>query len=274
VTVLAFATSHVARASESSRTWSWTTNNGRSFKAKFVRLQSTALVVAKGRIEFKVPVFELSPKSIELARHLAKKQPPTATDVGPVLVATHPDAEPAPVAETLPAAAPASPPAVGSFAFGPSILAFCRDNVGKKIGIGQCASLAEEALKDAGAAPRAATDWPEEGDYVWGDPVAFIEAGFTGPKGVQDLQKVEPGDIVQFHHVRFSGFYHGQEGVYHYEARHHTAVVESVDPAHRTITVLHQNWNGQQLVRRQTLSLRGLGSGWLRIYHPMPPPAT
>jgi hypothetical protein len=162
---------------------------------------------------------------------------------------------------------------VGAFAFGPSILAFCQDSVGKKIGIGQCASLAEEALKDAGAAPRAAADWPGDGDYVWGDPVAFIEAGFAGLKGMQDLEKVQPGDIIQFHHVRFSGFLHGLDGVYHYEARHHTAVVESVDLGRRTITVLHQNWNGQQLVRRQTLLLRGLGSGWLRIYHPVAPPA-
>ena len=268
--VFVFAAGPFAHGSESSRTWRWTTNNGRYFKAKFVRLQSTALVVAKGRIEFKVPIFELSPKSIELARRLAKKRPPAAEPVGPVLAATHPDSVPA--VDAAPAIVPASPPPVASFSLGPTILAFCRESVGKKIGIGQCATLAEEALKDAGAAPRGA-DWPNDGDYVWGDPVAFIQAGISGLKGVQNLEKVEPGDIIQFHSARFSGFDHGQAGVYHYEARHHTAVVESVDSSHKTITVLHQNWNGHQFVRRQTLPLRGMTSGWLRIYHPVPPPA-
>jgi hypothetical protein len=253
--------------------WRWTTNNGRTFKAKFVRLQNTALVVAKGRIEFKVPIFELSPKSIELAKHLAKKRPPTAEPVGPVIAATHPNDDPIPPAAAIPATDPVLLPTVASFSLGPSILAFCRENVGKKIGTGQCAMLAEEALKDVGATPRG-PDWPGEGDYVWGEPVAFIQAGISGLK-VKDLEKVEPGDIIQFHSARFSGFDHGQDGdgIYHYEARHHTAVVESVDSGRKTITVLHQNWNGHQFVRRQTLPLRGMTSGWLRIYHPVAPPA-
>ncbi|HEY3900654.1 MAG TPA: CHAP domain-containing protein [Chthoniobacter sp.] len=270
--VLAFAGGHSAHGSESSRTWRWTTNDGRTFKAKFVRLQSTALVVAKGRIEFKVPIFELSPKSVELAKKFAKKRPPSAVPIGPVLAATHPDSDPGPSTEALPAIVPASLPPVAAYSVGPSILAFCRENVGKKIGIGQCATLAEAALKDAGAAPRGA-DWPGEGDYVWGDPVAFIQAGFSGLKGMQGLGRVEPGDIIQFHSARFSGFDHGQDGVYRYEMRHHTAVVESVDSGRKTITVLHQNWNGHQFVRRQTLPLRGMTSGWLRIYHPVASPA-
>ena len=74
----------------------------------------------------KVPIFELSPKSIELAKHLAKKRPPAAEPAGPVLAATHPDDDPVPPVAAVPAPDPASPvpPPVASLSLGPSILAF------------------------------------------------------------------------------------------------------------------------------------------------------
>jgi len=178
-----------------------------------------------------------------------------------------------PAPERAPLAIRARPVApVASFSFGPSILAFCQDNLGKKIGNGQCGGLAAEALKNVGA-PRRGADWPDEGDYVWGDLVAWIRAGFSGLKGVKDLAHVEAGDIIQFHHTRFSGFDHSDSGVYRMQAQHHTAVVESVDLARKAITVLHQNWNHQEIVRRETLYLRGMTGGWLRFYRPVPPAA-
>ncbi len=221
----------------------WTTKDGRVFEAGFLRLQGNAVVFGKDGWEFLVPVSALSSFSLELARRQTVRGPAPirATQLAPI----------------------------ASFSCNPSILEFCRENLGKRIANGQCGMLAQEALKIAGAAPRGA-DSPGEGDYVWGELVATIKAGFVGAASVQDLAYVQPGDIIQFHDTRFTGYTHREFGVYWMEARHHTAVLESVDLAHHTITVLHQNWNGQKIIRRQCLSLGGMTRGWLRFYRPTP----
>jgi hypothetical protein len=241
-----FGAGHFVRAEE------WARRDGQSFEARFVRLRGTAVVFARDGLEFAVPIDALSFASLEKARRVAI-HPPGAIP-----------------ATRVARAVPVNPlPVVASFSYNPSILTFCRDNLGRKIGTGQCAALAVEALKNSGAASRG-VDWPAAGDYVWGDPIALVKASFGGLKGAQDLASVEAGDIVQFHDIRFSGYNHGNNGVYRMEAKHHTAVVESVDPARKTITVLHQNWNGKMIVRRQTLYLGGMTRGWLRFYRPSP----
>ena len=253
--VFALAAAPLVRADESTALPQWTTRDGRVFQAKLLRLQGTAIVVVRDGVEFTVPIFTLTPASLEQARRLSMR----ATLVAPAV----PVALPA-----VPAAVRAIPLApVASFTYNPSILEFCRDHLGKKIGSGQCASLASAALKNAGAPVRGGADWPGDGDYVWGEPVAWVKAGFLGVRGVRELAHVEAGDIVQFHDTRFSGYNHGNSGVYRMRAKHHTAVVESVDLARATITVLHQNWNHQETVRRQVLYLGGMTDGWLRFYH-------
>jgi hypothetical protein len=150
------------------------------------------------------------------------------------------------------------------------VLAYCKDSIGKKIGNGECGALAAAALKNAGAS-RGGPDSPGEGDYVWGKLVASIKAGFYGASGVKALAHVESGDIVQFHNARFVGYDHAEYGVYRLDVQHHTAVIESVDIRHKKLGVVHQNWNGEKIVRRQTLYLGGMTRGWLRIYHPVLP---
>lgn len=262
-----FVAAHPLRAEE------WLRRDGQAFTANFVRLQGASVVFARDNLQFAVPVNALSPASLEKARYQAI-HPPGAiaatpgTLALPVIQVTR--AVPfIRVARAVPVT-PTPPPEVASFSYGPSVLAFCRENLGKKIGTGQCASLASAALRDSGAATRNGPDWPAAGDYVWGDPVAMVRVSFTGLKGTKDLVHVQAGDIVQFHDTRFSGYNHADGGVYLMKAEHHTAVIESVNPAARTITVLHQNWNGNMIVRRQTLYLRGMTRGWLRFYHPVP----
>ncbi|MEZ0256506.1 MAG: CHAP domain-containing protein [Chthoniobacter sp.] len=232
---------------------------------------------SRNNLQFVVAINSLSPASLEKARYEA------AHPVGAIAATRG-----VPILPALPAlpviqvtrvvpfirverAVPVTPlPAVASFSYGPSVLTFCRDNLGKRIGTGQCASLASAALRNSGAATRGGPDWPAQGDYVWGDPVACVQASFGGLKGMKGLLEVEAGDIVQFHNTRFSGYNHIDGGVYSMEADHHTAVVESVDSSRKTITVLHQNWNGKMIVRRQMLFLGGMTRGWLRFYHPVP----
>lgn len=229
------------------------------------------MVFARNNLEFMVPIYALSSASLEKARyeaiHPAGAIPATQGTLAlPGIQVTRA----VPFIRVARAEPVAPLPEVASFSYGPSVLAFCRENIGKKIGTGQCASLASTALRNSGAATRNGPDWPAAGDYVWGDPVAQVKASFTGLKGTKDLAHVEAGDIVQFHDTRFSGYNHADGGVYSMEADHHTAVVESVNPTGKTITVLHQNWNGKMIVRRQTLYLRGMTRGWLRFYHPVP----
>jgi hypothetical protein len=262
-----FPTNGFAQAEVRNPIVGWTTTDGHVYEGQFVKLQGTVLLVARDRFQFTIPVAALTPPSLYLAKRLALRGslPVPASSTVPAV----PVMRAIPVTR-IPRALPApQPPPVASFDFGPTILAYCRENVGRKIGTGQCASLASSALRNAGAAVRAGPDWPGDGDYVWGDAVAFVKVGLTGLKGVKDLAHVRAGDIVQFHDAEFSGFDHAQEGVYRLEAAHHTAVLESVDLRRRTITVLHQNWNGHQSVRRQTLYLGGMTHGWLRFYRPM-----
>ena len=239
------ATSYFVRAEQSVDEFQWTTNYGGGFQARFVKLEGSSLVVVKDGIQFAVPLLGLSPASQELAGRLAGQ---------------------------LPWPAPAMPvPPIASIDFGPLILAYCQDSIGKKIGDGECAALATEALKSAGAAVRGDEDSSGNGDYVWGELVASIKGGFSGARGVKALAHVEVGDIVQFHDTRFVGHSHMDSGVYRLDAQHHTAIVESVDIAHKTIGVIQQNSNGHKLVHRQTLYLGGMVRGSLRIYHPVPP---
>jgi hypothetical protein len=145
------------------------------------------------------------------------------------------------------------------------VMEFCRRNLGEKVGNGQCAVLAVEALKSAGAA-RMGRDFPKRGDYVWGEQVALLEYGRREIAGLESLAKVRPGDIIQFRNVRLEG--HGPAGRYGMTADHHTAVVATVDSASGVLTCYHQNW-GRKIVRQDRMQLKDLQSGWMRIYRPV-----
>ena len=141
--VSALVTSHFARAQESALVFRWTTKDRHVFPAKFLRLQSTSLVVERDGFEFKVPISVLSPASLEFAHRLEDSRGPSA------------------IRATGVAEAPIAP--VASFSCGPSIVMFCQDSLGKKIGNGQCADLAAQALKNIGVPVRAGADWPGAG---------------------------------------------------------------------------------------------------------------
>lgn len=148
---------------------------------------------------------------------------------------------------------------------GTLVMEFCQGRLGRKVGNGQCASLAAKALEHAGAQGMG-RDFPNAGDYVWGDLVTVVFSDKRKPQ--TQLDAVCGGDVIQFRNVRFEGRYPGG-GTYWMQADHHTAVVESVDTSTQTIQILHQNWNGNKTVRRDALKLSDLKRGWLRIYRPV-----
>jgi hypothetical protein len=143
-----------------------------------------------------------------------------------------------------------------------AIVEFCKANMGKKVGGGQCSSVAYYALKHVGG--KELNDFPPDpgkGDYVWGRHV------FTGyvKKGEAVLEPVgnghiRPGDVVQFRDTKFSTFSYGQ----------HTAVVLKYDQRTTEMLIAQQNVNGRQMLVESTLTLKSLRTGWFRVYRPVP----
>ena len=206
----------------------WTNLEGRTVTAEFVDLDGSALTLrVTGRL-YTMQLARLSPQSAKQARELDAKT---------------------------------EPPGLNS-----AVLSACRGQIGRRVGNGQCTSLASNALAAAGAAG-ITRDFPAAGDYVWGTLVTVVSAEAAGVKGIPTLAEVRGGDIIQMRDVLLNG---GTPtgGSYRMAANHHSAVVEAADPARGTLTVLHQNWNGGP-VRRDVLNLGDLKRGWLRIYRPV-----
>lgn len=120
------------------------------------------------------------------------------------------------------------------------IVRFARQNMGRRVGDGECFALADRALRHAGA--KSAADYgpvTPDGDYVWGDRV--------------NLGDVRPGDIVQFRDYRYDRTVETPDRIEtdFQERPHHTAIVESVGEQ-GSVTVLEQNVPvGSPVQRRQ-----------------------
>lgn len=126
-----------------------------------------------------------------------------------------------------------------------SVVSFGTQNMGQRVGDGQCFALADLALRRAGA--KTAADYGPvvpDADYVWGSEVS--------------LAGVKPGDIIQFRDYRYdkSVVIEDAKGVdkkTSFEERpHHTAIVERVG-ADGVVTVLEQNSPEGSAVHRSTL---------------------
>jgi hypothetical protein len=140
-----------------------------------------------------------------------------------------------------------SPP---SQSLGDRAVAFARQRTGQVHGDGECFTLADDALRNAGA--KSAADFGKVGpdlDYVWGKAVSR-----TG---------LQPGDIIQMrdYRVEFNSETNGSDGSsstdMHAEERpHHTAIVESPG-SDGTVTVLEQNFPDGTAVTRNVLHLTG-----------------
>lgn len=121
----------------------------------------------------------------------------------------------------------------------PRIAAYCVAQKGRKVGNGECWTLADEAFKSAGARR------PGSDMRVWGRRVDPAN------------EAVKPGDIVEFQSARFS------DGIITGSA--HTAVV--VDGGQESFTIAEQNW-GRKTVRFREMSMKTLVSGKVTIYRP------
>ena len=122
-----------------------------------------------------------------------------------------------------------------------AIVAYCEKNRGKKIGNGECWTLANEAFKNTGAKR------PEGQLRVWGRRV--------------DLRRESPlpGDILECERTRFA------DGSY--VIAQHTAVIVGVQSA-SLVRIAEQNFAGKKKVRMRDLELGGIRSGSIAVYRP------
>lgn len=157
-----------------------------------------------------------------------------------------------------------------------AILNYCIQNIGKKVGTGQCADLIDQGLQSVGA-ETGFRDSPKPDDYVWGALVCtlkilnarqiFIPGGQTVAT-VPDLSCIKPGDILQYNNVRFR--WGNQHQYFTMTAIHHTALIERVSSDNSTCYVLEQNSEGRQYVTRGSFPFAGLYTGEIWVYRPIP----
>ena len=122
------------------------------------------------------------------------------------------------------------------------VINFAADNIGKKIGRGECWDLADQALRAAGAEP------PK--GYSFGDRIP--------------LNEIQPGDILQFTSARFD-----DPGYWTIMGTpNHTAVVHAVGDTRAFI--LQQNFDGKRYVTTYDLNLNNQTSGQIEAFRPVP----
>lgn len=148
------------------------------------------------------------------------------------------------------------------------VVIFCKLQMGKMVGNGECTNLAEAALDDAGAVSQPIAHKPAPGDYVWGEQVFLVEAGGDNNKLKTEgkFADIQPGDIVQLRNATFVRKV--GNSIESRSAAHHTAVVAKVGKDRRTLTVYEQNINGKRIVMQNPYDLGGIRQGWLRVYRP------
>lgn len=161
-----------------------------------------------------------------------------------------------------------SAPTVGAAAvtIGDKMAAFLLSKVGRRVGGGECADMATEALRVAGGKFVLGPDSPSFGDFVWGSLVTAVQ--FTGGHVAYSnpAAKIRVGDVLQYRNATFS------TGI---TATHHTAVVAAVNALGRVTAVFEQNFGtlsggpASRFVGRHALDLAKLTGGWVRAYRPV-----
>jgi hypothetical protein len=135
------------------------------------------------------------------------------------------------------------------------VLEFARSKLGQKVGDGQCSSLAAEALRHAGGAPR-------RGEHgVWGDEL-------------KSLVDTKPGDVIQFDDVEFVHREFREDGAMLTQVisfPHHTAIIARVRKrgTKPILVILHQNVGGSQIVQEWTINIAHKSRGTVKVYRPV-----
>jgi hypothetical protein len=143
------------------------------------------------------------------------------------------------------------------------VVKYCKEHKGQMVGDGECGTLAQSALQEAGAKPvNEFAESPGPGDFAWGELVFVLE--MKGGKRVREPAdaKAGPGDVIQYRDAAFRKG--GGIAVF----PHHTAIVAEVK-SNGDLVVYEQNNLGKKEVTQGTLSPGSLAGGWIRVYRPV-----
>ncbi len=117
----------------------------------------------------------------------------------------------------------------------------------KKVGNGECWTLAKQALLAAGAVP---------------------PSGYVSGRELMSGEQWLPGDILQFTNCQFVDVQPNRRSTTTLGTPNHTAIVYSV--VNGNVTILEQNVNNDKRVQTQVLNFSNMVSGNLIVYRPMP----
>src|SRR5262245_19398523 len=141
---------------------------------------------------------------------------------------------------------------------GARVRKFAHGMLGKKVGDGECATLAVRALRAAGA--KTTADFRVVGpgrDYVWG-------------RLVKSLADAKPGDVLQYRNFKITTTTRTADGVWMSNVFYpqHTAIV-SANLGKGKLKVLEQNAEGKKLVQENEVDLGGKLEGKVWLYRPV-----
>ena len=149
---------------------------------------------------------------------------------------------------------------------GGSMVTFLGGKTGTRLGGGECAHMATEALRANGGEffpGDLGADYPSTGNCVWGTLVTVISYSSNFWTDSAPSVAVLPGDVIQY-----CGS--AKIGTTTY-ASNHTSVVKTVNTAvaSRPTSVFQQNFGGVRTVQTANIDVTKLIAGSLRIYRPI-----
>jgi hypothetical protein len=141
------------------------------------------------------------------------------------------------------------------------VLAFAHENMGKKIGRGECWDLAAQPLKALGAT------WNNK--FIFGKKIGT--GGASGLKLERDMTLM-PGDIIHFLKVKTSWTKNYPDGRRASGSEtigmpDHVAILKKYD-GKTLLTLLHQNVSGKRYMVETTTDIANVKSGVYIIYRP------
>ena len=145
------------------------------------------------------------------------------------------------------------------------IVTFLEAKHGVRVGGGECAHAATEALRVSGGEflnSDLGADSPAPGDYVWGTLVKVVSYANNKWTDSSPTAKSQPGDILQYGNAKIV------IGKATWTATHHTSIVAAVNSAGMPTQIYEQNVNGVRTVQKDSIDLTKLVAGWVRIYRP------
>ena len=145
------------------------------------------------------------------------------------------------------------------------IVTFLEGKRSVRVGGGECAHAASEALRVSGGefmSSDLGADYPGAGDYVWGTLVKVVSYSNGRWTDSSPTVKALPGDILQYNNTKIV------IGTSTWTATRHTSVAAAVSTAGLPTLIYEENVNGIRTIQKNSIDLTKLVAGWVRIYRP------